>query len=487
MISYGKESSGCDFQPENRITPEITKHPTSNGVPFVKKFLYRIPQTAVFWSITATALRFGGIVLVLPMMLSHLDSNQMGLWYLFLSFGTLANLVDAGLAFSSTRATSYLWSGALEIVEEGMPRRHHEDHTRIDHQLFADFFKTLSKYYFFVALFVLLLAGLGGGWWIWHKTEGLPSQTSARWAWALFIVGIAHGSYASVWSILLQGINGVRQAQRSFVAALVINYVLTLIGLKLDWGLWAPVAGNFAQGLVARILQRKQFHDLAGFLVADLNKGSARWSIIARLWPQAWRSGTLSIGIYLTISAGTLVISWVGGLEKTANYGLSLQLSLAIIQISSMPFIVKIPLLTQLRATQDLGRIRNIVIGRLAIYWFLAVSGSIALIFLGNWLLVHLARSSTSLLPVSTLIPLLLFLLLEGNQGIFRELVLTTNHNPFVIQILVTGVAVFLAAAILGPLFGVAGIVWAQLLLPLLWNNWQIVRKGLSSLRLSPS
>ena len=434
----------------------------------------------------ATALRFGGIALVLPMMLSHLDSDQIGLWYVFLSFANLAFLVDVGLGFSSTRATAYLWSGASEIAAEGIPHRHHDDHTRIDRQLFADFFKTLSRYYLFVALLVLLLAGLGGGWWIWQKTEGLAAQNSARWAWVLFIIGVAYGSYTSVWPILLQGINGVRQAQTSFAAALLTNYVLTMIGLKLDWGLWAPVVGNFAQGVIARLLHRKQFHDLAEFMVPDLNTGSVRWSIIARLWPQAWRSGALSMGTYLTMSAGTLVTSWIGGLEKTANYGLSLQLALAIVQISSMPFIVKIPLLNQLRATEDFGRIRKIFAERLAVYWFLALSGSVTFVFLGNWLLVHVTRSSTSLLPLPTLIPLLLFSLLEGNQGIFRELVLTTNHNPFVIQILFTGVAVFLASAILGPLFGVAGIVSAQLLLPLLWNNWQVVRKGVKSLHPNP-
>ncbi len=431
----------------------------------------------------STALRFGGILIVLPSMLLHLSTAEVGLWYMFLSFASCAFLFDIAVGVSAVRATAYLWGGSSDIQSAGISKSNTGGDMTINRPLFANLCATLRVYYAVIALGVLLLAGVGGGIWIVHQTDHLPHATSMRLAWVLFAVGTSYATYTALWYVLLQGVNGVRQVQQSFVVALTANYLLTLLGLHLGWGLWAPVVGNFLQGAISRNLQRRHFIKIVSPVVGEWHRGRVQFDIIKRLWPQGWRNAVANFGVYLSLSAGTLVASWVGGLKDAASYGLSFQLCFAAIQIASIPFIVKLPLITQWRASGQIHAIRKIVRDRVLIFWVLATCAGITLICLGSWLLHHVVHTSTPLLPPSTLLLLYLFVTLEGNQGIFRELYITTNQNPFVLNILITGIFIFGLSLFLAPRFGILGIVLAQLVPALLLNNWYIPFMGLKSIR----
>src|SRR5689334_17996727 len=87
----------------------------------VRQFFSRVVRTAVAWSFLATALRFGSALFVLPIILRTVPSEELGLWYVFLSFGALATLVDFGFAPTISRVTSYLWAGAQELRPYGLP------------------------------------------------------------------------------------------------------------------------------------------------------------------------------------------------------------------------------------------------------------------------------------------------------------------------------------------------------------------------------
>jgi hypothetical protein len=443
----------------------------------------RLVNAAVTWSLLATALRFGGVVLVLPVMITHLPTEELGLWYLFVAIGGFGGLLDASIGSVSIRAVAYLKGGAQSLLTEGIDSFSETVPPHINHKLFSDLCATLRLYYIFVGLGVLVVAGFGGGWWIWQKTIQVAHPLSLRLAWFCYIAGVAYASYASLWWILLHGLNAVRQAQQAFIIALAGNYTLILLGLKLGWGLWALVAGSLAQGLLTRWLQRFYFLREAADLTPDLQHGKAQWSLLGRLWPQAWRAATISLGTYLTLTSGTLICSWIQGLDQVASYGLSYQLCSALVQIASMPMYVKFPLINQWRTKGDLATIRATVRQRGLFFWVLVVLGGAVIVGGGNWMLLHFTHSSTLLLSTWPLTLLLLFVALEGQQGLLRELVLTSNYNPFVQMVLSTGLAVFVASLLMASVYGINGLILTQLLLPLCWTNWRVPQIAWASLK----
>src|SRR3977135_2891590 len=86
----------------------------------MRQLIQRVSRSAVSWSLIAAVLRFGSSLLLLPLILWRIPSDELGLWYVFISLGALAALMDLGFAHTVTRAAGYLWAGARMLLPFGI-------------------------------------------------------------------------------------------------------------------------------------------------------------------------------------------------------------------------------------------------------------------------------------------------------------------------------------------------------------------------------
>ncbi len=217
---------------------------------FLKRGAGRLYSSAVVWSFVFTAIRAGGNLLVLPLMLHKLSPEDLGLWYVFLSLGGMASLVDFGFYPTMSRVTAFLWAGAEEIRETGVQtvRNTGDSPPAPNYRLLADLVRTMQIYYRGIGILITALMGIFGTIWILHKTHLLPDAHAVLWAWLLFLAGIFVNITSGMWHPLLSGINQVRLNQQVFVVGLIANYITIAVGLLLGAGLFAPVAGFFLMG-----------------------------------------------------------------------------------------------------------------------------------------------------------------------------------------------------------------------------------------------
>ena len=344
-------------------------------------------------------------------MLHQLSPEDLGLWYVFLSLGGLASLVDFGFFPTMSRVTAYLWAGAEEIMETGVPPVRATDDAPLspNYRLLADLVKTMRIYYRGLGLLITAVMGIAGTIWIVHKTHHLPDARAVMWAWLLFLAGIFVNITSGMWHPLLSGINQVRLNQQILVGGLIVNYLTILIGLLLGAGLFAPVAGFFLMGLVSRSLARAKFNH---FTKSKDYASLSRWSstLLRGLWPTAWRTGVVTLGIYATLNLGTLICSAYLGLKAAASYGLSMQLVLAAVAIATTFIAVKIPLIAQMHALGKEREISRLVFSRMRWFWVVYIGLAMATIVLGDRLLQNWFHSQTPLLSKPLLIGLFLLL-----------------------------------------------------------------------------
>ncbi|MBA3961639.1 MAG: hypothetical protein H0X40_07030 [Chthoniobacterales bacterium] len=450
---------------------------------FFKNKARRLYSSAVGWSLVFTIVRAGGNLLVLPLMLHKLSPEDLGLWYVFLSLGGMAALVDFGFYPTMSRVTAYLWAGAEEILGTGVATIPQEgDASREpNYRLLADLVKTMRLYYLGIGLLVTVLMGGGGTFWIMQKAHLLPDAHAVLWAWLLFLAGIFVNISSGMWHPLLSGINEVRLNQQVFVCGLVVNYVTSALGLLMGVGLLAPVAGYFLMGLISRNGARTYFNRLTR---AKQHSAAARWSstLLRGLWPTAWRTGVVTLGIYATLSVGTLICSAFLGLKAAASYGLSMQLVFAAVAIATTFILVKIPLIAQMHVLGREKEISRVVFPRLRWYWGVYTGLAAMTVLFGNRILQGLLHSQTQLLPNSLLIAVFVVGGLEGHHGIFRELAVTAHRNPFAAPVVISGLAIVILSFLIVPYAG----LWALVLVPgvvqLSFNNWWIVKVGLRSM-----
>ena len=451
----------------------------------MRQLVQRISRSTVSWSLIAAALRFGSSLLLLPLILWRIPSDEVGLWYVFVSLGALAGLMDLGFAHTATRGTGYLWAGSGMLLPLGIdlvdPLRGTDAagaaiHRQPNLPMLSNLVASLRVYYLSASGLLLLLLTTVGGAWIWSRSTGLAQAHSIRLAFLVYAMGVSLGFANSLWPSLLAGINAVKEAQQITIVCLLVFVSLAAAGLLAGLGIWALVIGTIVAGFGERLFGRTVFFRLVPLLPGKFDR-----SVLRALWPNAWRTAAVGLGAFMTFQANTLICSAFLDLRTTASYGLSLQAVTALVGISSIWVRVRLPEINHLRAQGMVERIPWIFRQRIVFALLTFGAGAVALLLLGRPLL-ELLNARTQLLPTALLATLLLIQLLEMHHSLYAELVYSENVNPFVRPALISGLAIIILSVLLTPRFGVWGMLLAGGLVQLCFNNWWPVVRAIQGL-----
>jgi O-antigen/teichoic acid export membrane protein len=450
---------------------------------FAQAAFARATQSAVVWSLFATAVRLFSGVLVLPLVVRRLPSDHLGLWYVFLSLQGIAALFDLGFSPAVTRAAGYLWAGATELKPFGVAAQPRSSVPRSpNYELLSALVSTMKLYYRFFGIVSALIMLVIGGAWVWFKTQHLADASTLRTCYAVFVFAGFLNATGDLWPAFLSGINAVRPAQKILLGSGLLNLFVVTAGLLANLKIWALVLGVLCSGVFIRWSGRKLFLDLAGNQLE--RRLRPRWQLIKTLWPTAWRSGLVSLGGYLVLSANTLICSGFLNLRITASYGVSLTLIGLLNSVSATFTNIKAPLANQLRATGETDKIASLWIQRTRISMLIYILGALVLLVTGNSLF-HLIGSKTTLLPNPQLALAVLIIGLEMHHVLYALLIVSENQNPFVLPALLSGAATVSLSLLLTPRFGVWGMLLAQGCTQAAFNNWWTVHRAIRGLGVS--
>lgn len=419
-------------------------------------------------------------IAVLPLMVKLLPRDHLGLWYVFLSLQGIGALFDLGFAPAATRAIGYLWAGASELKQFGVSTSSLP--SLPNYSLLNELVSTMRLFYRFFGVTTGVIMLAAGGFWIWHKTVGLPDSNELRWCYAVFVIGAFLNATGDLWPALLAGINGVLRAQQLLLGSALINAVAVVVGLLSHWGLWALVIGSLSSGCFLRVAGRLSFLRMLG---SQYRIAPVRLQLIHQLWPMAWRSGLVSLGGYLVLSANTLICSAFLGLAVTASYGLTMNILKILASATSIFTQVKFPLVNQLRIRQQVAAIVDLWIRRTRLSVATYIFGSLVLLIAGGRML-NLIGAHTTFLDPPQLALALLVIGLEMHHSLYGTLVISENQNPFVKPALISGVATVLLSLFLTMRIGVWGMLLAQGSVQAAFNNWWTVYRGIRGLGVSP-
>jgi O-antigen/teichoic acid export membrane protein len=436
------------------------------------------------WSLLGTILRILGGLIVLPLSAHKLSSDHLGLWYVFLSLQGIATLFDLGFSPAVVRAAGYLWAGARQLRAFGVePIQQNKDSALSpNYELLSHLVATMRVYYRALGTVSGLIMLLCGGAWIWYKTQTFADANTLRLCYAFFVVGGFLNVTGDLWPALLSGINGVQSAQKILCGSASVNVLVTTIGLLARLDVWALALGVIASGLFLRQAGRISFIGLAG---PQLNRtASARLQLIGTLWPIAWRTGLVSLGGFLVLSANTLICSYYLDLKVTASYGLSLTVLTMLAAASSTFTQIKLPLANQLRPEGRLTDIADIWVHRTRLSILVYIIGALVIVFGLNFGL-QLVGSHTAALPSAPLAFACLICGLEMHHVLYAGLVFSENQNPFVAPALISGLATVVLSVILTPKLGVWGLLLSQGIVQASFNNWWTIYRAIRGLGFS--
>jgi O-antigen/teichoic acid export membrane protein len=283
---------------------------------------------------------------------------------------------------------------------------------------------------------------------------------------------------------LLLGRGQIKESNKTIVFSKLFYIGFSFVGLSLNYGLIAVSIGNLLGSFVNRVLSYNYFYDenlkMKLSKIKDFSKDRDIFSII---WANSYRLGLVSIGSFLILRSNTLLTSKFLDLRIVAQYGLSLQLLNILARSSRVLFNTFLPMFNQLRVKKNIIKLKKYFGTSLLIGWGTYGLGVIIIFALGSNIL-NFIGSETRLLPNHYLLFLSLILFLEFNHSISATFITTQNEVPFVKASLFSGFGIVISSFLIlkYTAYGISGILLAQFLIQLFYNNWKWPYKVLENL-----
>lgn len=137
-------------------------------------------HSATGWLAIAIFLRLGSGVLLLPLILRYVPEDQLGLWYVFLSLGNAAVIIDLGFSKTAIRSVAALWAGAGQLTAQGVGLA---DKAVPNYGGVRDLLAAMRLLYFLMALVVAVYLIIADHFLIPWTAENDLTLNSPRFAW----------------------------------------------------------------------------------------------------------------------------------------------------------------------------------------------------------------------------------------------------------------------------------------------------------------
>jgi O-antigen/teichoic acid export membrane protein len=431
-------------------------------------------RSSILFASVGAILRVGAQLALLPAILFYLTPKDQALWWVFVALGNFANLADFGFAQAIVRIYNYLWAGADDFEEQGLPGTVQRAEPNIDGVITLN--HTVQHLYWRLSLGATFFLAVGGTLYL-SKTVSPTTVPHLWYLWAAYVLAVGFNFSTSYWLLACQGINRVREVQLAYVWSSLTFLLSVMILLKLGLGLAAIVIGTAARGIVLRQVGRATLFKV----IPNLSQNKKPdFKILRKIWPNARRFGLLSITGYWAANGLVLMSGYFLGPEMTASVGATNTAGNFVLNFAGMWLNVKWPEITMMRTQGKLEAMSRLFARRLgmALATFILLASVIAVA--GNALL-EWKGSRTHLIPLRFLTIYFAYLLQQFIYIQFATLVFTENIVPFCRISVLTGFAMITLSIFLVPWLGLWGLLLGPFLAESLFTAWVVVRRGFSS------
>lgn len=432
-----------------------------------------VTKRDVFWGYLAAALNIGAGLILLPVVVKFLSADDVGLWFVFIALANLVQLLEMGFQPTLARNTAYIYSGAQGLNKVGLPNEVRSE-GEINKDLLDVLVASARRIYQIVAIIAAPLLLVAGTYYISTLLTPNQNKIESLVAWVAFSGGYIVSFYYGFVNGLLQGRGDISQANKVIVITKGLLIILGGSALALGFGMLGLGLASMMAAIVGRFAAHRFFYANYDFSTnaPEHEFFESRRALIAVIWHNAGKLGIVQLGAFLIQRGSVLVASSFLGLTVAANYGITVTVLMTLAGIAAVYCQLQVPHISALQAKGDRSVLAALYGQILILSWSFFIVGLTIFIFFGP-LLLELASGSTAILPPKLLIPLGLIFLLEMNHSIAGIYLSTTNKIPFLNASIFSGSAIFISSILAVPHMGLAGLVMAQGLVQMAYNNWK--------------
>lgn len=432
-----------------------------------------VTRRDVLWGYAASALNIGAGLILLPVILRYLSTEDVGLWFVFITLASLAQLLEMGFQPTLARNAAYVYAGAQTLNKVGLPNEVSST-GQINKALLDTLVGTARRIYQMVAIIAALILLIAGSYYI--STLLTPNQhkTNSLIAWVAFASGYIVNFYYGYINGLLQGRGDISQANKVVVIARSLMIILGGSAVILGYGMIGLGVASMLAAVVGRIAAHRYF--LAGYVpsnkLMERELLESRKELIKVLWHNASKMGAVQVGAFLIQRGNILIASSFLGLSVSASYSMTVTVLMTLAGIAMVFCQLHVPHMSALQAKGDRNSLAA-VYGQILILSLTTFTLGLILLLIYGPQLLTIIGSETPLLSNGLLFILGIILLLEVNHGIAGTYLSTTNKIPFFNAAIVSGLVILLGSILVVSYSGLLGLILIQGLVQLVYNNWK--------------
>jgi len=445
--------------------------------------LNRIWKSPTFTSWGSFIARLLSVALVLPLILTRFSTEEIVLWYLFMTFISLRSIADMGFSTTFTRVLAYAMGGAKDI-EGYLDIHRNPDSGKPNWETMSRLCSTMSKVYLRISLgWLVLLAGFGTLTVIKPIAMDKENLLAGWLAWGTIVIASTLRMYGNKYTAYMIGVNKIPLYRRwetlNWILAAIVSLIVLLSGL----GLLELVIATQTVAILGIIVKRRLFRILSNKHIDPLGKRKFDRKVFSAVWPNAWRTG-LGVMVGMGLVQGTgIFYAQIGSAKNIAAYLLALNLMRILSQFSVVPFYSKIPALSRLRAEGNLAKQQELAEKGMRWCFGIIVAGIVILGVLGPTLIEYI-KGNANFVEYDLWALMGLGAFLERYGAMHIQLYSTTNHIITHIANGVTGL-IFIVVVALGYTFwGIYAFPIAQIASDIIFYNWYSARHSYAAFHL---
>lgn len=311
------------------------------------------------------------LIVVLPLILTRLSTEEIALWYLFSTIIGLQMLADVGFSPTFSRVIAYGMGGLSTFELKDLRTIKQSVSTKEPNwETIEKICSTMQAIYLRLTVISIFLLVTFGTWALVKPISTITDVTSGWISWGVILLASTVTLLGNTYNSYLQGVNQIALLRRwetlSSLCAIGTSFLVLLFG----GGLLGLVIAN--QGwLVLNILRNR-------WLCRTVENGKFKQFtyreidplVFQAVWSSAWRSGLGVFMAYGLVQLSGIIYAQVGTASGVASYLLALRMIQMINQFAQAPFYSKLPVLAKLRSEGKLEQQVSVAKrGMLLAYW----------------------------------------------------------------------------------------------------------------------
>lgn len=389
------------------------------------------------WSYLAQFLSIGWGIILLPVILNQLSTEEVAIYYILLTLSSMITIFDFGFSPQFSRNISYVFAGIKTLQKEGI---NESFNNTIDFTLLSKLIFTAEYIYNKIAIYALIFLLFGGTSYIYIVTNGFSLIPNFLSVWLLYVIV----SYVKIrylfYNSLLTGKGCISYLQKIVVVYRLVYLFISVVLLLYGFKLLSIVLADLIAIIIQRYLACKGFYteDIKSKISLIIVAKRDVYSIFDLLWYNAKKQGMTSFAGFLVSYSGLFFVGMYLSLDDVASYGLLTQLVNALGTISSCLITIHLPFFAYCRAKKKYWDLLNRFSLIIVVFYLVFILGVVNLIIILPPLLKYI--HSSSVLPSFIIVLIYCFArFLEYNHSNFAALIASDNKIPYMKAALLSG------------------------------------------------